>query len=187
MIAFKPRLSSPCQTFRNHCIVMYYSLCLRLYCFQLWNCYIQRIPYIHGMQTVFITENNNSKKFSICQVKVTLWPTVSQPVCLLVLPRLLRVLKWGLLFDERKLIRHSQHIKHGAQQFYCFMCIRCCGDVFTETLPSSGPVTCLRHGPHRKHRVQQFFWCCVLFVAAGTCLPSRSLVSARVRVYRAVA
>jgi hypothetical protein len=61
-----------------------------------------------------------------------------------VLPRLLSVLKLGLLFDERRVIRHSQHIKHRVQQFSrCCMFIRYRGNVFTEPFTSSGPGTYL--------------------------------------------
>jgi hypothetical protein len=33
-----------------------------------------------------------------------------------------------------------------------------------------------RHGPHREGRVQQLFYCC-LYIAAGTCLPSRCIAT----------
>jgi hypothetical protein len=58
---------------------------------------------------------------------------------------------------------------------------RCWGNVFTKLQPSNdrgihrptySPL--IRSGPHRKIRVQQFFYGCV-YVAAGTCLPSRCL------------
>jgi hypothetical protein len=36
------------------------------------------------------------------------------------------------------LVRHEPHIKRRVQQyFYCCVCIRCRGNVFTEPLPSS--------------------------------------------------
>jgi hypothetical protein len=87
--------------------------------FPMWNRYVQCVPYLHGMQTVFITENNNNNKFSICQVEVKVIMT------------------------------------------YIVACVFVArGNVFTKTLPSSGPGTLLRHEPHRRHRAQQFFCCC---------------------------
>jgi hypothetical protein len=36
----------------------------------------------------------------------------------------------------------------------------------------------MRHGSRRKRRIQQFLYFSFVFVAAGTCLPSRCLVAA---------
>jgi hypothetical protein len=130
---------------------------------------------------VFITENSNNKKFSICQVKVkvTLWPTVSQPGCLFVLPRLLHVLKWGLLFDERRWYDIHSIYNTASNNSSIVACVF----VAAGTCLPRHCLAAARERVYDMDRIENTLSnssavACV-FVAAGTCLPSRSLVAAR--------
>jgi hypothetical protein len=53
------------------------------------------------------------------------------------------------------LIGHGPHRKHRVQQFfYCCVCIRCRGNVFTEPLPSNKLLSINKRGNRQPHRQQ---------------------------------
>jgi hypothetical protein len=45
---------------------------------------------------------------------------------------------WEDVTAHNPMIRHGPNIKRSVQQFYCCMCIRCSGNVFTYPLRSNG-------------------------------------------------
>jgi hypothetical protein len=65
---------------------------------------------------------------------------------------------------EVSIIRHGPHTKHRVQQFfYCCLCIRCSGNVFTDPLPSNVRGT-RRPTDTRSHKQQGYLISLLLLV-----------------------
>jgi hypothetical protein len=94
-------------------------------------------------------------------------------------PRLLCVLKWGLLFDERRGLTTTGHSPstgddssghRNSTSLHALRYHQLLYKKFWEELPNflSLHIQCfIRHRPHKKHRVQQLFYCCVCIRCRG--------------------